>query len=151
MAVRVNDVDHNEAGLNAIRLGHHGIPVALVAGDDALAGEVEALLPWAERVVVKRGLGYSAADSMSPTEARTAIREGTHRALERLAEMRPYRPATPIRGEVDFRFSMQAAYAAVLPEAERTGPRSVAFEADDGEAFFRRFLAVQRLASTPGL
>jgi D-amino peptidase len=151
MEVRVNGVPHNEAGLNAIRLGHHGIPVALVAGDDALAGEVELLLPWAERVVVKRGLGYSAADSLSPEAARAAIREGTRRAIDRLGEMHPYRPAGPLRGEIDFRFSMQAAYAAVLPEAERIGPRTVAITADDGETFFRRFLAVQRLASTPGL
>ena len=151
MEVRVNGVPHNEAGLNAIRLGHHGIPVALVAGDDALAGEVEALLPWAERVVVKRGLGYSAADSLSPEEARAAIGDGTRRAIDRLTEMRRYRPAAPMHGEIDFRFSMQAAYAAVLPEAERIGPRTVAFTADDGETFFRRFLTVQRLASTPGL
>jgi D-amino peptidase len=151
MAVRVGGVDHNEAGLNAIRLGHHGIPVALVAGDDALEGEVEMLLPWAERVIVKRGLGYSAADSLSPAEARAAIRDGVQRALGRLPEMRPYRPPAPIAGEVDFRFSMQATYAAVLPEVERTGPTTVAFVADDGETFFRRFLVIQRLASTPGL
>lgn len=151
MAVRVNGVAHNEAALNAIRLGHHGVPVALVAGDDALAGEVEALLPWAERVIVKRGLGYSAADSLTPEAARAAIRAGTRSALGRIDEMRPYRPAAPIQGEIDFRFSMQAAYAAVLPEAERTGPHSVGFGAEDGETFFRRFLALQRLAATPGL
>ena len=150
-AVRVNGVPHNEAALNAIRLGHHGVPVALVAGDDALAGEVEMLLPWAERVVVKRGLGYSAADSLSPDAAREAIRAGTRTALSRLDEMQAYVPEAPIRGEIDFRFSMQAGYAAVLPEAERRGPLAVAFEAPDGETFFRRFLVLQRLAATPGL
>ncbi len=150
-AVRVNGIEHNEAGLNAIRLGHHGVPVALVAGDDALAAEIEALLPWAERVVVKRGLGYSAADSLSPASAQAASRDGTRNALASLDRMQPYLPDTPIHGEIDFRFSMQAAYAAVLPEAERTGPRTVTFGGDDGDTFFRRFLAIQRLASTPGL
>ena len=57
LEIRINGVPHNEAGLNAIRLGYHGVPVILVAGDDALATEIAALLPWAERVVVKRGLG----------------------------------------------------------------------------------------------
>ena len=151
MAVRVNGEPHNEAALNAIRLGHHGIPVALVAGDDALAREVGRTLPWAERVVVKRGLGYATADSLRPEAARTAIREGVARALGRLDSMRPYAPEPPIRGEVDFRFSTHAAYAAVLPEVERSGPRSVTFAADDGETFYRRFLAVQRLAAAPGL
>ena len=65
LEIRANGVAHNEAGLNAIRLGHHGVPIILVAGDDALATEVEALLPWAERVIVKRGLGSNLADSLS--------------------------------------------------------------------------------------
>jgi D-amino peptidase len=150
MAVRVDGVPHNEAALNAIRLGHHGIPVALVAGDDALAVEVEALLPWAERVIVKRALGYSVAETMRPEDARAAIAEGTRRALSRLSEMSPYRPER-LRGEVDFRFPSHAAFAAVLPEIERIGPRSVAFEAEDGETFYRRFLAAHRLASAAGL
>jgi D-amino peptidase len=151
MAVRVNGEPHNEAALNALRLGHHGVPVALVAGDDALAAEVEARLPWAERVVVKRGRGYSAADSLSPDAARAGIADGVRRALGRLDEMRPYVLPSPIRGEIDFRFSMHAAYAAVLPEARRAGARTVAFAADDAETFFRRFLVLQRLAAAPGL
>ena len=65
-ALRVNGMPHNEAGINAIRLGHHGVPVILVAGDDALSEEVADLLPWAERVVVKRALGYSTAASLAP-------------------------------------------------------------------------------------
>src|SRR3990170_1104964 len=76
LEIRVNGVPHNEAGLNAIRLGHHGIPVIMVAGDDALAGEIEALLPGAERVVVKRGLGSNVADSLAPGDAHRAIRDG---------------------------------------------------------------------------
>ena len=151
MAVRVNDEPHNEAALNALRLGHHGVPVALVAGDDALAAEIETRLPWAERVVVKRGRGYSSADTLSPEVARRAIRDGVRRALGRLGELQPYVLRAPLRGEIDFRFSMHAAYAAVLPEAERSGPRSVSFTADDGETFFRRFLVLQRLAGTPAL
>jgi D-amino peptidase len=145
--VRVNGIPHNEAALNAIRLGDHGVPVILVAGDDALAGEVEALLPWAERVVVKRGLGYSAADSLSPDAARAVIRDGMARALSRIGKMTLYQPATPLAGEVDFRLPAHATYAAVLPEATRVGPRTVGFEASDGDTFFRRFVALFRLAA----
>lgn len=145
--VRVNGVPHNEAALNAIRLGHHGVPVAFVAGDDALAEEVATLLPWAERVVVKRGVGYSTADSLSPDAARRAIREGLAGALGRLDEMRLYEPATPLAAEVDFRLPVHAAYAAVLPEATRVGPRTVAIGADDGDTLFRRFVVLFRLAA----
>ena len=150
MAVRVGGVSHNEAGLNAIRLGHHGVPVILVAGDDALAAEVGELLPWAERVIVKRGLGYSLTDSMSPAAARAAVREGMRTALGRLGGMQVYRPPS-LDAEVDFRFPAHAAFAAVLPEAERSGPRSVRFSAPDGETLYRRFLAVHRLAAAAGL
>lgn len=148
LEVRVNGVAHNEAALNAIRLGQHGVPVMLVAGDDALAEETEALLPWAERVIVKRALGYSLADSLSPAAAQSEIRDGMRRALARIGEMRPYEPAA-MRGEMDFRLPVMADYAAVLPGTERVGPRTVGFSADDGDAFYRTFLSLNRLAAVP--
>lgn len=149
LEIRVNGVPHNEAGLNAIRLGHHGVPVILVAGDDALASEVAALLPWAERVVVKRGLGTNLADSLSPGAAQAAIREGMGRAMARIDEMQLYQPERPLSGEIDFRIPVMADYACVLPGAERIGPRTVGFEADDGDLFYRTCLALTRLATIP--
>ena len=148
LEVRVNGIAHNEAALNAIRLGHHRVPVILVAGDDALAGEVEALLPWAERVVVKRAMGYSVADSLSPAAAQTAIRDGMRDAMARIGDMQLYGPA-PRRGEIDFRVPIMADYAAVLPGTDRVGPRTVGFTAADGDAFSRTFLSLNRLASVP--
>ena len=149
LGIRANGVAHNEAGLNAIRLAHFGVPVILVAGDDALATEVEALLPWAERVIVKRGLGSNLADSLSPGDARRAIREGMGRALGRMDEMRVYEPQRPIAGEIDFRVPVMADYACVLPGTERIGPRTVGFSARDGEAWYRTCLVLTRLAATP--
>lgn len=149
MGIRANGVAHNEAGLNAIRLGHHGVPVILVAGDDALAGEIEAVLPWAERVIVKHGLGSNLADSLSPANARDAIREGMGRALGRMAEMELHEPARPISGEIDFRLPVMADYACVLPGTDRIGPRTVGFSASDGERFYRLCLVLTRLAATP--
>ena len=149
LEIRANGVPHNEAGLNAIRLGHHGVPVILVAGDDALAGEIEHLLPWAERVVVKRGLGTNVTDSLAPADARTAIHAGMGRAIARLEDMPLYEPELPIRGEIDFRLPVMADYAAVLVGTERIGPRTVAFTEPDGEAFYRTTLALIRLASVP--
>lgn len=148
LEVRVNGIPHNEAALNAIRLGHHGVPVILVAGDDALADEVADLLPWAERVVVKRAIGYSVADSLSPPAAQAAIRDGMRRAMGRIGEMRLYEPA-PRQGQIDFRVPIMADYAAVLPGTERLGARTVGFTADDGDAFYRTFLSLSRLASVP--
>ena len=149
LEIRVNGVPHNEAGLNAIRLGHHGVPVILVAGDDALAGEIATLLPWAERVIVKRGLGTNVADSLSPAAAQAAIREGMGHALARIEEMHLYEPDPPLEGQVDFRTPVMADYACVLPGTERIGPRTVGFRADDGDGLYRTCLALTRLATIP--
>jgi D-amino peptidase len=80
---RLNGRPTGEYGFNALALGAWGIPVGLVAGDDALAAEVEGWLPWAERVVVKEGFGSNAAASLHPERAREAIREGATRAVQR--------------------------------------------------------------------
>lgn len=149
LELRVNGRPHDEAGINAIRLGHHGVPVILVAGDDALAAEVAELLPWAERVVVKRALGSSAADSLLPSAAHDAIRAGMAGAMDRLGEMEAYRPELPLRGEIDFRLPVMADYAAVAPGIERLAARTVGFGADDGDTFYRLFLALTRLAGVP--
>ncbi len=80
-----------EYGINAAVLGEWGVPVGLVAGDDALASEVADWLPWAERVVVKTATGWSSAASVHPSVARGLIREGAARAVGRAAagELRP--------------------------------------------------------------
>ena len=121
----------------------------LVAGDDALATEVEALLPWAERVIVKRALGSNVADSLAPADAQRAIRDGMERAMDRMTEMRTYEPALPIAGEIDFRLPAMADYACVVPGVERIGPRTVGFRADDGETYYRTCLVLTRLATIP--
>ena len=64
-----------EYGLNALALGAWGVPVGLVAGDDALAEEVEDWLPWAERVVVKTAVGGHAR-GVGPPDRRRAISSG---------------------------------------------------------------------------
>ena len=74
-----------EYGLNALALGAWGVPVGLVAGDDALAEEVADWLPWAERVVVKTAVGGHAAASLHPTVAADLVRAGAERAVRRAA------------------------------------------------------------------
>ena len=70
---RLNGRPTGEYGFNALILGAWRIPVGLVAGDEALAAEVEGWLPWAERVVVKAGFGTSAAASLHPERARALV------------------------------------------------------------------------------
>ncbi len=145
----INGTPHNETGLNAMRLGAHGVPVVLVAGDDALAAEVEGLLPWAERVVVKRAHAALVADSLSPGRAGAAIGAGVRSALARLGAMEPYRVESPVRVEVDLRLPIMADYCAVIPGVERCAARSVTATAEDAETAFRYFIAIMRMAQVP--
>jgi D-amino peptidase len=138
-----------ETGINAAVLGAWGIPVGLVAGDDALADEVAEWLPWAERVVVKQAFGGNAAASLHPSRAHDLIRAGAERATRRAAEGTDLRPLVvdpPVVIEVDYRNGIQADYAAVVPGAERSGDRGVRFAAPDAVTAYRGFLAGIRLA-----
>ena len=150
MEARVNGVPHNESGLNALRLGMYQVPVILVSGDDALAAEIELLLPWAERVVVKRAQAAQVAETLAPEAARAEITAGMARALARLEEMPPYRLPDRLRLEVDLRLPIMADYCAIIPTVERIGPRTVVAEPADADALYLTFLSIVRTALVPG-
>ncbi len=146
---RLNGQPTGEYGFNALALGAWGIPVGLVAGDDALAAEVATWLPWAERVVVKEGYGTHAAASLHPDRARALIRGSSVAAVERARAggLRLLEVERPVVIEVDYRRALEADYAAIPPPAERVGDRTVRHAADDAIAAYRGFLAGVRLAS----
>jgi D-amino peptidase len=139
-----------EYGINALYLGALGVPVGLVAGDDALAEEVAEWLPWAERIVVKRAVGGHAAESLHPSLARDLIREASSAVARRAAEdgsaFRALTLEAPIRVAVDFAKAVEADHAAVVPGAIREGDRTVAYEAADGVEAYRAFVVFLRLA-----
>jgi D-amino peptidase len=136
-----------EYGINALYLGALGVPVGMVAGDDAVADEVSEWLPWAERVVVKRGVSWQAADSVHPSVARDLVLAASRQAVERAGrgELQPLVLATPISVAIDFRHAGQADFAAVIPGFSRVGDRGVRYEAADGVEAYRAFLAAVRI------
>ena len=145
---RLDDRPTGEYGLNALALGAWGVPVGMVAGDDALADEVASWLPWAERVVVKSAAGGRAAASVHPSVACDLVSAGAERAVRRAAagEFQLLRVGPPSVIEVDYARGVQADFAAVVPGAERFGDRSVRFSSEDPLVAYRGFLAGNRLA-----
>jgi D-amino peptidase len=138
-----------ESGINALALGAWRVPVGLVTGDDQLALETEAWLPWAERVVVKTAVSRRAAASVHPSMARDRVRVGARRAVERAAagELRPLEVDRPIRLEAEYENAGLADYAAIVPGCERYGDRGVRVITDDPITAYRAFLAGVRIAS----
>ena len=141
-----------ESGINAAVLGSWGVPVGLVAGDDALAAETEDWLPWAERVVVKHVVSRHAAAAVHPSVARERVRAGAQRAIARAAagELRPLVIDPPVVIEIEFRDAGEADHAAIAPGLRRTGDRGVRIEAPDVPSAYRGFLAAVRLAGLVG-
>lgn len=153
-----------EAGMNAMYLGALGVPVGMVSGDDALAEEIAEWLPWAERIVVKRGVSGHAAESVHPSEAASRIRAGAERAVRRvtgkgsgrgtdkaasgLTELQPLRMDPPIEVGIDFHRPIQADWAAVIPGVRREGDRGIRYTSNDPIEAYRMFLAAMRLGSS---
>jgi D-amino peptidase len=139
-----------EAGINALYLGSFGIPVAMVTGDDALAAEIDEWLPWAETVVVKRGISYQAADSVHPYLARELIRDAARRSVERArgsgSNLEPLTMEPPIDLRIEFTTPSQADFVAVMPGFDRIADRSVVFAADDAVMLFRALISAVRMA-----
>jgi len=82
--VRLNGKPVGELGLNAALAGVHGVPVALVSGDSAVATEAKDLLgQGVGTVIVKEAVSRHAAKSVAPAAACRMIREEVPRALKR--------------------------------------------------------------------
>ena len=129
--IRLNEQPVNEAIFNAALAGQFGVPVVLLAGDDALAAEVEPRLPWAERVVTKWAISTFSARNLAPKASQRLIQAAAKRALERLPDMQPLKLTEPIRLEVLFLKPIYAHLAADIPGAERVNGTTVAYTGAD--------------------
>src|SRR5213593_2793573 len=143
--VRLNGKPVGELGLNAAFAGAHGVPVALVSGDSALAAEAKDLLgDDLAAVVVKQAVSRHAAQSLAPAAACRMIREGVAGALKR--KHRPFVLASPITLEVDFAQTINADMAELCPGAERAAGRTVRFAHREYPEVFRAWRAILNLS-----
>jgi D-amino peptidase len=143
--VRLNGRPAGELAINAAYAGTHGVPVAMVTGDQALAAEAKALLgDGVEAVIVKQAIGRFAARSVAPAESCRRIREGATATLRRAhASLVLERP---IRLEVEFAHTQMADMAELVPGSVRTGGRTLEYVQDDYREVFRAWRALYNLA-----
>ncbi|PCN50449.1 peptide transporter [Candidatus Geothermarchaeota archaeon ex4572_27] len=139
--LRINGEAVSEYLLNALTLGDKGIPVILVAGDEALREEVSRNTPWAEFVPLKRGLSRYAAISPSLDRVKQMLRDAVKSAVARFArgEAKPLKPPKPIRVDIVFHSSAYADTAELMPGAKRVDPTTVSYTADDMTSAYRAF------------
>ncbi len=154
-ALRVNGVRQTEATLNAALAGHHGVPVALVTGDEATCAEATAALgPDLPTVVTKAALGSEAAFSLHPEVARERIEAAAREALARVAagHVVRYVVPPPYLLECEITTTLAADYCSTIPGVERPAGRTLRFETDDYPTLFRCMLSMAMLGglAAPG-
>ncbi|HKU86344.1 MAG TPA: M55 family metallopeptidase [Casimicrobiaceae bacterium] len=118
-SVTVNGAETGEAGLYGAVAAEHGVPVALLTGDDAFIAETSPLYPGAMTVTVKRAHGNRVATSLSPQAACAAVRDGARAAAQRCASLRLPPAQTPAAMRLEATTVALADLFAMLPLVRR--------------------------------
>jgi D-amino peptidase len=130
-AVRLNGTPVSEAVINAAIVGHFGVPVVMISGDDAIIAEAREQLGDFEAAEVKWSLGFHSAMTLTPGESQELIAERATAALRRLPDFRPLVLDGPVQVEVSFKNYLAAEVLAYLPIVERVDSHTISFTGQD--------------------
>jgi D-amino peptidase len=150
VGVELNGSPITEAELNALYCAGLGVPVALVTGDDAICSIVRERLPGTRTVIVKDAIGWTAADSLHPAQAREAIEAAAAAAVRGAGEQPPLALPDQLVLEVVTRTPTMAELCALVPAAERCGVTRVRREMADAGELLRVLAVWYNLAASVG-
>ena len=137
----INGRPVGEIGQVAAIAGYFGIPVVMLAGDQAACDELLALQAKAETVAVKKLLGKAATLSLSHAEAKALIQAAARRAVERLREFVPWKIEGPV--ELKFEYYPEApgsSSTALSTEMKQLLPRTVIYRGRNVLEAFQQWL-----------
>ena len=140
--VTLNGVECGESGINALVALGHGVPVALISGDQVTIAEGEAFFKQARQVIVKRSITRFAASQVHPEEAREMIYAGAEAAVRRLGSVPLPDVELPARLDVELQTADMAHVASWVKGVERSGTRSVRIMGDDPLEIYRSFVGI---------
>lgn len=118
--ITINGREVGEIGQVAAIAGHFGIPVIMLAGDQAACDEIRQLQPNAVTVAVKRLAGKASTLSLSSAEATDLISAAAHKAVANIREYRPYQVPGPVEMVFEYR-----------PTTEQPGGRIATYRGRD--------------------
>jgi D-amino peptidase len=120
-----------ETRLNSLLAGHFGVPVAFVAGDEALCREARGVLgDDLETFAVKDGIDMFAASCLHPEVAQQGIRSGVTKALREHAR-EPYRMEPPYTFGFEWNSTTIASTCEYIPSVKKPSPRVTEFTTGD--------------------
>jgi D-amino peptidase len=121
----VNGRKFGEIGQWALCAGHFGVPLVMVAGDDAAVVEAYQFFNPVETAAVKRGVGRMSAVLVDLAEAHCRIRDAAGAAMSHVGKAKPFTTALPAEIILDLMRTEHADSHAKEPGVERVGPRRV--------------------------
>jgi D-amino peptidase len=117
--IRLNGKVVSEAGFYHPLIGHFGVPLIAISGDDQFVEETKGLVGDVEAAVVKWAYGTFATRTLTPEESYDLVAETTRRAIARIGGFKPYRIEGEITIEVNFKHRPPAEILSLLPQVER--------------------------------
>ena len=131
-AIKINDMEMPELGLNGAIAGYFNVPVIMISGDEETCKQAKSIL--GDKIVtaaVKEGMGRYAAKLLPMAEARRQLKESAKTALLMRQHIPPCKLEPPFRIELEFLNSGQAEMPLLVPQVKRISPRAVAFSCND--------------------
>ena len=128
-SVKLNGTPVTEGAWNAAIAGELGVPVIMVAGDDATVEEVSSLVGNVEGAVVKWALSFHSATTLQPEAAYDLIREKASRAVKNIKKYKPYKVKNPVTVEMGFKNYRPVEILSYLSLFERIGSHTIRFSA----------------------
>jgi D-amino peptidase len=150
-AIRINNQELPEMGINAAIAGYYRVPVIMLSGDVETCAQARTLL-GSEVVTapVKEAIGRQAARLFPAEEARRRLKEAAREALSKKSKIPLFRLNPPFEFEVEFLNSFQTEQPMLLPQVKRLNPRAVAFTSSDYLEGFKLMRAIIALAGITG-
>ena len=128
-SVKVNGKVMSEGSWNAAVAGEFGVPVIMIAGDDAAVNEVKALIGNAEGAIVKESISFHSAKSLHPDAAYDLIAEKTSYAVKNIKKYKPYKIKGPLTVSVSFKHYQPSQILSYLKMFKRTDSHTIEFKA----------------------
>jgi D-amino peptidase len=150
-AIRINNQELPEMGINAAIAGYYKVPVILLSGDVESCAQAKSL--FGQEIVtvpVKEAIGRQAARLFPAAEARLHLRDSAKEAFLKRGKVTPFRLNPPFTFEVEFLNSFQTEQPMLLPNIRRSSPRAITFTSNDYLEGFKLMRAIIALAGITG-
>ena len=144
-AIRVNETEVGEIGLEAALAGKFGVPLAFVSADSGGVREARELLGKdIEAVEVKRALSPTSGICLPASRTAEMLREAAARAMRNAPRVPPVVFQSPTTFEVTFTKPESALALEQMPGIERTGQNTICTQGPSILAAYRTFVLARQ-------